>query len=166
MSQLWERQENDTPRSFSAFQIYLKLPSGERSLHRVAAALGHSADTQVEKWSSRHRWRERVDAYEDYVANSALAVRVVGLTEYQKSVSEQLTMGLAASYEIVMTLLGTVRDKIANNEPVDTRDVTRLISSLNEIDTMHRRNAGMPTVYKNETVSEPDRSDEEFIIGG
>ena len=72
----WDRQETDTDLSFAAFTAYLEQGS-RRSFRRLhdelypADATGSSPDNHrtIERWSSENDWRQRVEAFDDWVAS-------------------------------------------------------------------------------------------------
>jgi hypothetical protein len=72
--ELWERLENEPERAYRAFECFLSLPSGERTLLR--AYRQHVGNPDAAKpsdtwsgWSSTFAWRERAAAYDDHLAS-------------------------------------------------------------------------------------------------
>ncbi len=72
--ELWDRLENEPERAYHAFESYLALPSGERTL--LEAYRSHVGNPHAAKpsdtwsgWSSQFSWRERAAAYDDHVAS-------------------------------------------------------------------------------------------------
>jgi hypothetical protein len=72
--ELWDRLENEPERAYRAFESYLALPSGKRTVieaYRVHVGNPEAvkpSDTWV-RWSSEFAWRERAAAYDDHMAN-------------------------------------------------------------------------------------------------
>src|SRR5215208_3332332 len=71
--ELWDRLENETERAYRAFESFLSLPSGERTL--LEAYRRHVGNPDAAKpsdtwsgWSSSFAWRERAAAYDDHLA--------------------------------------------------------------------------------------------------
>jgi hypothetical protein len=62
----FERQARESQRAFGAFSLYLSL-GPDRSLSAVGAKLG-KGKRQMEKWSRRWSWAERVTAYSAHMA--------------------------------------------------------------------------------------------------
>ena len=62
----FERQGRESQRAFAAFSLYLSL-GPDRSLSVVGAKLG-KGKRQMEKWSRRWSWGERVAAYGTHLA--------------------------------------------------------------------------------------------------
>jgi hypothetical protein len=58
----WERQPNESVRAYEAFKIYLDL-GAQRSQVKVAEKLDKSSAI-VARWSIRHAWRKRMEAWE------------------------------------------------------------------------------------------------------
>jgi hypothetical protein len=72
--ELWDRLENEPERAYRAFECYLALPSGERTVvEAYRSYVGNPdaikpSDTWV-RWSSDFAWRERAAAYDDHMAS-------------------------------------------------------------------------------------------------
>jgi hypothetical protein len=71
--QLWDRLQNEPERACRAFECFLSLPSGERTLLR--AYRQHVGNPDAVKpsdtwsgWSNTFAWRERAAAYDDHLA--------------------------------------------------------------------------------------------------
>src|SRR5215218_6052888 len=71
--ELWDRLENEPERAHRAFESFLSLPSGERTL--LGAYRRHVGNPDAAKpsdtwsgWSSSFAWRERAAAYDDHLA--------------------------------------------------------------------------------------------------
>jgi len=72
--ELWNRLDNEPERAYRAFECFLNLPSGERTL--LAAYRQHVGNPDAVKpsdtwsrWSSGFAWRERAAAYDDHLAS-------------------------------------------------------------------------------------------------
>jgi hypothetical protein len=72
--ELWDRLENEPERAYRAFECYLVLPSGKRTL--LGAYRQHVSNSDAVKpsdtwsrWSSQFAWRERAAAYDDHLAS-------------------------------------------------------------------------------------------------
>jgi hypothetical protein len=71
---LWDRLENEPERAYRAFECFLGLPSGERTL--LGAYRRHVGNPDAAKpsdtwsgWSSSFAWRERAAAYDDHLVS-------------------------------------------------------------------------------------------------
>lgn len=65
LAQPWRRLEEETPKAFDAFTVYLELgPS--RSIGKVRETIGKRSgyDRQLEKWSSKYNWIARAKAFD------------------------------------------------------------------------------------------------------
>jgi len=62
----WERQEGEGDKPFRAFTVYRDM-GAERSLRKVAQAIGHNQKVTCEHWSRKFGWVERVRKYEDHL---------------------------------------------------------------------------------------------------
>src|SRR5215208_5070556 len=72
--ELWDRLENEPDRAHRAFESFLSLPSGERTL--LGAYRRHVDNPDAVKpsdtwsgWSNTFAWRERATAYDDHLAS-------------------------------------------------------------------------------------------------
>jgi hypothetical protein len=61
----FEQQPKESAKAFAAFKLYLEMGPA-RSLEAVRVKLGKSARL-IQRWSSRWRWGERVQAYSAYL---------------------------------------------------------------------------------------------------
>jgi hypothetical protein len=85
--ELWDRLENESERGFRAFEVFLSLPSGERTL--LKAYRQHVGNPDAVKpsdtwsrWSSDFAWRERAAAYDDHLAS-------LRRDAYEQAISEE-----------------------------------------------------------------------------
>ena len=72
--ELWDRLENEPERAYRAFECFLGLPGGERTL--LEAYRRHVGNPDAAKpsdtwsgWSKSFAWRERAAAYDDHLAS-------------------------------------------------------------------------------------------------
>jgi len=85
--EVWDRLENESERAYRAFECFLGLPSGERTL--LGAYRRHVGNPDAAKpsdtwsgWSSSFAWRERAAAYDDHLAS-------VRREAYERAVEEE-----------------------------------------------------------------------------
>src|SRR5215218_6338295 len=85
--ELWDRLENEPERAYRAFECFLSLPSGERTLLR--AYRQHVGNSDAVKpsdtwsgWSNAFAWRERAAAYDDHLAR-------LRREAYEQAISEE-----------------------------------------------------------------------------
>lgn len=69
----------ETEQAYQAFQVYLRLGTG-RSLAKAAAKLDKTTKG-LEMFSVRHKWVERVQAYDDYVVTADTDGLVIAMAE-------------------------------------------------------------------------------------
>jgi hypothetical protein len=72
--EVWDRLENEPERAYRAFESFLSLPSGERTLLKAYRQHVGNPDPAKpsdtwSKWSSQFAWRERAAAYDDHIAS-------------------------------------------------------------------------------------------------
>src|SRR5918998_2053870 len=85
--ELWDRLENEPERAYRAFECFLGLPGGERTL--LEAYRRHVGNPEAAKpsdtwsgWSSTFAWRERAAAYADHLAG-------VRRDAYERAIEEE-----------------------------------------------------------------------------
>ena len=85
--ELWDRLQNEPERAYRAFECFLSLPSGERTL--LGAYRRHVGNPDVAKpsdtwsgWSTSFAWRERANAYDDHLAS-------VRREAYERAIEEE-----------------------------------------------------------------------------
>ena len=66
MALTFEQQPKESAKAFAAFSVYLNL-GPERSLETVRVKCGKSSRL-IQRWSSRWKWAERVEAHTGYLA--------------------------------------------------------------------------------------------------
>ena len=82
MGAIYEQQPKERAKAFAAFSLYLGM-GAERSLEGVRVKCGKSSRL-IQRWSSRWKWSERVEAH------------VAHLASVEREASEVLVRGLAA----------------------------------------------------------------------
>lgn len=162
----WSIQPGETDKSFAAFQRYCELPPNERSLAKVSRLLGHQSNTTVENWSRSFEWVRRALAYDQFMANSAIELRKVGLTEAQENLISQTSVLVASMSNIAGRVIAKMDEDLRSGEGVDTKALARMVRAVHDLDTLARRNLGLPTSFKTETVDEPEVDNDVFYIGG
>jgi len=75
----WERQPKESDPAWHAFCVYRDLGE-QRSIRKVHERLAKS-ETLLKRWSSRHRWRERVVAFTRWEDSVKAAAKVTALEE-------------------------------------------------------------------------------------
>ena len=85
--ELWNQLENESERGYRAFESYLNLPSGERTLleayrHHVGNPAVIKPSDTFRGWSQRFAWRERAMAFDDHIAS-------LRREAYEQAISEE-----------------------------------------------------------------------------
>jgi hypothetical protein len=136
--ELWDRLTTESERAYRAFECFLNLPSGERTLLR--AYRQHVGNPDAVKpsdtwsgWSSRFAWRERAAAYDDHIASlrreayeRALEEETARQAREVEKVRGRYNELLAAAYHRAMEALEDdlwVRDNLRSS---DVLNIARL----------------------------------------
>jgi hypothetical protein len=135
--ELWDRLENEPDRAYRAFECFLGLPSGERTL--LGAYRRHVGNPDAAKpsdtwsgWANAFAWRERAAAHDDHLASvrreayergiEEEAERQGALAERNRNrFNELMTVG----YEAAMRSLEDVVEG-GGMRPADAIQITRL----------------------------------------
>jgi hypothetical protein len=70
--ELWHRLEPETDRAYEAFQTFLGLPSGDRTLVAAYRSYVQNPDSSKvsdtwSEWARRYAWKERARAYDAHI---------------------------------------------------------------------------------------------------
>jgi hypothetical protein len=93
----WLRQPEESGKAYEAFTIYLNLDHGQRTIaeagRRYAEKYGlKPATNQCAQWSRKHRWKERAEAYDNFMTAKEVAVhkrrRVAAATKHADQAAE------------------------------------------------------------------------------
>lgn len=150
----WERQRGETSKAYEAFCVYRDLPLSKRTIAEAAEKLGKHR-TGLEHWAQRYNWKERVLAYDAYMAGLTLIDRKKELDEANK---RHVQEARAIQYK-AMEALQAMR-------PEDLKPAEILAFTEKAID-IERRALNVPNpavqqeVYHHHTVEPPKRSEEE-----
>jgi len=131
---LWDRLENEPERAYGAFECFLSLPSGKRTLleaYRRQVGNPDAAKTSDtwSGWSNTFAWRERAAAYDDHLAS-------LRRDAYERAVEEEVAQQarevekVRGCYNELMTLAYVqAAEWLENAQPSDLRaqDVMRII---------------------------------------
>src|SRR5919112_3563209 len=166
--ELWDRLENEPERAYRAFECFLGLPSGDRTL--LAAYRRHVGNPDAAKpsdtwsgWSNTYAWRERAAAHDDHLASVRREAYERGIEEEaerqsvlaernRNRMNELMTVG----YEAAMRSLEEVAEG-GGMRPADAIQITRL--HLEAVKAF-----GMPEDPKKDDWTEEDDAEFEQII--
>jgi hypothetical protein len=132
--ELWDRLENEPARAYGAFECFLSLPSGKRTLLEAYRRQVGNPDAAKPSdtwsgWSNTFAWRERAAAYDDHLAS-------LRRDAYERAVEEEVAQQarevekVRGRYNELMTLAYVqAAEWLENAQPSDLRaqDVMRII---------------------------------------
>jgi hypothetical protein len=137
----------ETPRAFSAFMAFFDLGHA-RSLPGVAAQLGEKPAT-VKKWSSRFRWRERIQAFNAGLlqqhAEAQAALQAQQAADWARRTGEFREQEWAAAQKLlgaVQCFLDSFGDR--DLEKMTLSQVSRALQISSHIARQALRGAGAP----------------------
>lgn len=120
MTQPWDREDKETGPAWEAFSTYRDLGT-ERSIAKAVEASGKSAGNtrQWEGWSSKHRWQERVRAWDTHVDQAAQAKLVKSHVERKERQAR-----LGRNLQAVAAIPAQELARRIENGTLDTKDLT------------------------------------------
>src|SRR5215203_2592497 len=132
--ELWNRLENEPDRAFRAFECFLNLPSGERTL--LGAYRQHVGNPDAAKpsdtwsgWANTFAWRERAAAYDDHLARLRRDAYERAIEEEAERQAREVEK-VRGRYNELMTLAYVqAAEWLENAQPSDLRaqDVIKII---------------------------------------
>lgn len=160
----WNRREDETPKAYSAFQMYINMPPEERSIRAVAEKRGSSSTTTEEQWSSKYSWVDRAIAYDEHMAEVQLVSKQTTLREYQADVLERETTETAMLSRLATRLAKQIMQDEESGERIDSMDVKRLSAVVDTIQRQRRRTAQLPTSFRSDLGDDLPEDEEVFIV--
>jgi hypothetical protein len=157
MKQAWEQMDNEGAKAFAAFSVYLRMRS-QRSLAAVAKEVGKSKRL-IERWSSLHRWKERLEAHAAQLALTEREGTEAGArrkaAEWMTRRDEQREEEWRARTELLELARVTIaRWKKDKKQQASLQGIARLLELATKLG---RRATGMPT-DKTEVPQKDDRA--------
>src|SRR5215204_6335487 len=131
--ELWDRLEIESERAYRAFEVFLRLPSSERTL--TAAYQRHVGNSDARpsdtwsRWSNEFAWRERAAAYDDHLASLRREAYERVIEEEAERQAHEVEK-VRGRYNELMTLAYVqAAEWLENAQPSDLRaqDVMRII---------------------------------------
>jgi hypothetical protein len=132
--ELWDRLENEPERAYRAFECFLRLPSGERTL--LGAYRQHVGNPDAVKpsdtwsrWSSQFAWRERAAAYDDHLASLRRESYERAIEEEAERQAREVEKVRGRYNELMTMAYDRAMEWLENAQPSDFRaqDVMRII---------------------------------------
>jgi len=165
--ELWDRLGNEPERAYRAFESFLSLPSGERTL--LEAYRRHVGNPEAAKpsdtwsgWSSSFAWRERAAAYDDHLASVRREAYERAIVEEAARQAREIEQA-RGRYNELMTL-GYVRaaEWLENAQTSDLRaqDVISIIKLYMD----DQKAFGMQEPGAEAEWTEEDEADVEWIV--
>ena len=131
MAEPWERLPTDTTKSFEAFQVYRDMGK-DRSLMKVAAELSKSY-TILSRWSAKHNWVERIQAWE---AEQDRLIRI----ELAKDIGAMRKRHVSMAKAMLLKA-GKALERIPIDE-IKASDISKLVESATKLERISRGDVG------------------------
>src|SRR5215216_6079218 len=132
--ELWDRLENESERAHRAFESFLSLPSGERTL--LGAYRRHVGNPDAAKpsdtwsgWSTSFAWRERAAAYDDHLARLRREAYEKAIEEEAARQAREVEKARDRANELLTLSYERAMEWLENAQPSDLRfqDVVSII---------------------------------------
>lgn len=131
MSELWERQDGETPKAYAAFCVYRDL-GPDRSMAKTGETLGKSQGL-MEEWSAKYEWVKRAAAWDeeqDRVARKAQMDEIIKMRKRHARIAQ-------TALEKVSTALDNIDPKNISNS-----DIARLMDTASKLERLSRGDVG------------------------
>lgn len=164
---MWERLPDETDKSWLAFEQYREMPvfsdvvSEKRSLANLAEKLGYTSPKQLEVWSTKYGWVERVRAFDMHNGMQLVTFKQATLTEFQQGVVNTTTALLVQFDQVVQRKLV----EMSSGELPPAKEIKAIAEAIRISDDLKRRSARMPTTYLAEKADENGKDEETYIMG-
>lgn len=127
----WERLENETPKAYAAFCIYLEQ-GDQRSYRKVAATLQKS-ETLIGRWGGAYDWPERAAKWDDEQKRIARNAQVEEIKKMRKRHADiAFTMLVKAAKAL---------QRIPDDE-IKAQDISRMIDVGSKLERLSRGDVG------------------------
>ncbi len=165
----------ESPKQFARYMLYRNMPKHERSVKLACELLNEKGDDvawkTLKNTSQKFHWTDRVKAYETHMANLEIEVLETNLEQAVDYVYGQEDIELVMATRLVQRMLGaqsSINFDSMDSEELQkvTQTAQRLINSLDKLQSMRRRRAGLPTNYITKEAEPQDFENQTFIIGG
>lgn len=123
----WERQIGESARAFEAFQVYRDM-GVNRNIRAAAQQVGKSKTT-IQKWSSNHKWVERVAAWD---AEQDRITRQAQLDDIKKMRKRHADLASAMLVKAARALQRIPEDEIKAG------DVSRMVDTAAKLERISR----------------------------
>lgn len=121
----WERQPEEGPEAFEAFQAYRDMPL-PRSIRNCAVNLGKS-DTLIGRWSSAHQWQHRILAYDRHICRASNQRIQLGSAEMR---TRLITQSMNIQAQVARRVVGMTEQEIAKMKPTECVAMLRLAAEI------------------------------------
>lgn len=123
----WERQPGESVKAFGAFALYRDMGT-DRSTRKVAQQLGKSV-AMIQRWSSSHKWTDRVDAWD---AEQDRKARDEHLKEIAKMRSRHIKLAVSMLVKAAKGL-----EKLDPDE-MNPNSITRMVDVATQLERLSR----------------------------
>lgn len=125
---IWERLPGESAKAFEAFRLYRDLPPSERSVREVARRLNKNLTT-IAQWSSKYRWVERAQAWDDEVDRRAREAHLRAVKEMRER---------HARYAVALQMKALDRLKQMDPDELEPLEVLKFIVEAAKLERLAR----------------------------
>lgn len=136
--EVWDRQPAETSRQYEGFQLWLSLPSHQRSYIGVQRRLRENGETHtsagaISEWCQRNRWMERTAAWDSYTQKRFADELLEERLRARREASELGRSMRLKALEALQVLNATIYQKVRDPETGEVKMELRSSLSPNEI---------------------------------
>src|SRR5215213_7720717 len=124
--ELWDRLGNEPDRAYHAFECFLSLPSGERTLlgayrRQVGNPDAVKPSDTWSGWSNNFAWRERAAAYDSHLASLRRGAYERAVEEEAERQAREVEKARGRMNELMTMAYVQAAEWLENAQPADLR---------------------------------------------
>jgi hypothetical protein len=132
--EVWDRLDNEPERAYRAFESFLSLPSGERTLLEAYRRDVDNADAVKpsdtwSRWCNDFAWRERAAAYDDHLAS-------VRRDAYERVIEEEQATWFVITVE--PPALSAATGRVSRGSAAAYTEITMTVQPWGPADTVRK----------------------------
>ena len=131
MAKPWERQENDTDKSFEAFCVYRDM-GANRTLEKVAEHFGKTA-RNYELMSRKYNWVERAAAWDDELDKEAQKEQRKEIAKMRKRHADLASAMLVKAAKALKSI---------PDDEIKASDISRMVDVASKLERVSRGDVG------------------------
>ena len=162
----------ESAKQFSRYLVYRNLPKHERSVRYTTEKLNEAGDDVAENTlqntANKFRWHDRALAYDTFLASLEITLIETSLDEAVSYILGQEDAEIAMATRLIQSVMkkaidGGYNDALSKESEADR--AKKIVQTLDSVQKMRRRRAGLPVNYTSKEVEPQDFENQTYVIG-